>query len=55
VTQIVKPNRRLRSHDIQYGAAEDMIYLTTDNAKTLHDIAEELNYSLKTTIMGTTC
>jgi hypothetical protein len=54
MTQLVKFNRQLRSHDIQYSAVEDMLYLTTNNAMTLPDTGEELNHTLTTTFMGTT-
>lgn len=45
VTQIVKPNRRLRAHDIRYGAAEDMCSLPGNANMSMEEIGEELNHS----------
>jgi hypothetical protein len=49
---VVWPNRRLRSHDIRYGAAEEMLHLTTHSNMTVQEIGQELNHSSAAASIG---
>jgi hypothetical protein len=49
IATIVKPNTRMRSHDIRYGAAEDLLAISRTDNMTIDDIAQELNHSARRT------
>jgi hypothetical protein len=54
VSNIVRPNVRLRAHDIRYGAADDLLSLKRSDMRSLQEVGQDLNHSTSSTAKGVT-
>ena len=54
IQSLVKSDRRLRCHDIRYGAAQDLLHVQRPSNLTLTEIAGELNHSVESVAKGVT-
>ena len=51
---ILDTNVTIRSHDIRYGAADDLLRVVRGDQLTIQDIGQELNHSALSTAKGVT-